>query len=99
MSAGSIDWRRTFASKLKPPVVNPPALRIRYIASVISSGSLWNWSVSQPFCGSPRLMSIEPKMPSASAIDFVVEAVARERRVVGFDVHLHFVLEAVLLEK
>ena len=36
-----------------------------------------NWSVSQPFCGSPRFMSIDPKMPVRDRVrDLVLEAVS-----------------------
>ncbi|MNE47017.1 hypothetical protein D3C80_1413930 [compost metagenome] len=56
------------ASKFRPPVVKPPALRISNITRAFSSTLLGNWSVSQPNCGSPRLASTEPKMPSAMAV-------------------------------
>ena len=42
-------WRRSLASKLKPPVVKPPASRISYTARDSSSTEFGNWSVSQPF--------------------------------------------------
>ncbi len=45
---GSIDCRLILASKLRPPVVKPPALRISRKASVISGTFIANWSVSPP---------------------------------------------------
>ncbi|MNV97662.1 hypothetical protein D3C71_1928130 [compost metagenome] len=63
-----MDWRRTLASKLSPPDLKPPTLRMRYIANAVSGMLLGNWSVSQPHCMSPRFMSIEPKMPRSMAV-------------------------------
>ena len=60
-------WRRSFVSKLKPPVVKPPPRTISYSASDSSSTEFGNWSVSQPFWESPRFMSMLPKMPFAIA--------------------------------
>lgn len=67
-STGSIDRRRSFASKFTPPVVKPPACRMAYSASATSGTLFGNWSVSQPSSRSPRFMSTLPKMPNASAI-------------------------------
>ena len=60
-------WRRSLASKLKPPVVKPPLRTISYSGSARSSTEFGNWSVSQPFCGSPRLASMLPNRPFAIA--------------------------------
>ena len=57
----------SFASKLQPPVEKPPARRITYSASVASSALFGNWSVSQPFCGSPRFTSTLPSRSFAAA--------------------------------
>ena len=45
----------------------PPARRISYSGSTRSSTEFGNWSVSQPFCGSPRLASMLPSIPLAAA--------------------------------
>ena len=56
--------------------------------------------MSQPFCGSPRLASMLPRMPLADRErDLVVEAVAGQRRVVGLDVDAILVLEPVADEE
>jgi hypothetical protein len=39
------------APKLTPPLVNPPALNMVYVAIATSGRLLGNWSVSQPFPG------------------------------------------------
>ena len=66
-SVRSVLWRRSLASKLKPPVVNPPPFRISYSGRARSSTEFGNWSVSQPFCGSPRFASMLPRIPFATA--------------------------------
>ena len=92
----SVLWRRSLASKLKPPVVNPPPFRISYSGRARSSTEFGNWSVSQPFWGSPRLASIEPEDPVGDGVrDLVVEGVAGQRRVVRLDVQPVLALEAV----
>ncbi len=48
-SIRSMLCRRSFASKLNPPLPNPPARRISNSASDSSSTEFGNWSVSQPF--------------------------------------------------
>ena len=66
-SVRSVLWRRSLASKLKPPGAMPPPRRISYSGSARSSTEFGNWSVSQPFWGSPRLASMEPITPFATA--------------------------------
>ena len=65
--SGRLLWRRSLASKLKPPGASPPSRRISYSGITRSSTEFGNWSVSQPFCGSPRLASMLPRMPLATA--------------------------------
>mmetsp|Transcript_9771 Transcript_9771/g.25101 ORF Transcript_9771/g.25101 Transcript_9771/m.25101 type:complete len:233 (+) Transcript_9771:773-1471(+) len=62
-SSGSRDSLRSLASKFRPPGCKPPWLRITSISRVASAASVKNWSVSQPICGSPVLMSTFPRRP------------------------------------
>ena len=66
-SVRSVLWRRSLASKLNPPGAMPPARRISNSGRTRSSTEFGNWSVSQPFCGSPRLASMLPSIPLAAA--------------------------------
>jgi hypothetical protein len=75
-------------------------LRIEIIARVSSRTSVLNWSVSQPRSSSPALASIEPSMPCGGGdLDLVLEGVAGEGGVVGLDVELEVLFEAVGAEE
>ena len=99
-SVRSDDWRRSLASKFRPPVVKPPARRISIIPSVICSTDTGNRSTSQPRRSSPALASIDPKMPALhSGRDLVGEVVSGERGVVDLDVDLDVLGEVVALQE
>mmetsp|Transcript_29084 Transcript_29084/g.81390 ORF Transcript_29084/g.81390 Transcript_29084/m.81390 type:complete len:254 (+) Transcript_29084:2356-3117(+) len=63
MSSGLVLSRRSLASKLSPPEPRPPCSRTTFIRRAASRWSIRNWSVSQPVCGSPVLMSTLPSRP------------------------------------
>ena len=89
-------WRRSLVSKLKPPVVNPPARTISYRASASSSDRV------RELVGVPAVLGVAAVGVDAAEDpvrdrvgDLVVEAVAGQRRVVGLDVDPVLRLQAV----
>src|SRR4051794_19939042 len=95
----SLLCRRTLASKLKPPVVKPPAATMRATPSDSSAMSLPNWSAPAQL----RITAVHvdaAEDPRREGIgDLVLEAVPRQRGVVRLDVHAEVLgRETVFLE-
>ena len=93
-------WRRSLASKLKPPVVKPPPLQD------LVDGERQLLDRVRELVGVPAVLVVAPVGVDAAedAVrdgvgDLVVEAVSGQRRVVGLDVHAVLALEPVADEE
>ena len=98
-STRSIDWRRSFASKLKPPFPRPPPGRSR-------TGAARVFDRVRELVGVPAVLRVAAvRVDRAEQVvggrvgDFVVERVAGEGRVVRLDVDLVLGFEPVAAEK
>ena len=63
-------WATENSRMLTCPAASPSGAAIGALGSIgmaRSSTEFGNWSVSQPFCGSPRFASMLPKIPLAIA--------------------------------